>query len=220
MTLRISAICGLVAPITFIAGWLIGSLAQPDEYSMIDHDISDLGALTANSPWVYNQIGANLTGLLLCALTLGLWPTVGTRLAARIGVVALAVFSVGQFLDGLFRVDCRAIDGRDGIALCENTGTSWHATAHAAESVLSILAAFVAMFALSRAFKKSAPWHDLWVASLAAGIGALFALVLLQVFAGAGLAERVASTILFAWVALVSYRLLRISKTFRATMTA
>jgi hypothetical protein len=28
--LRLSAICGLLAPITFIAGWLIGGLAQPD----------------------------------------------------------------------------------------------------------------------------------------------------------------------------------------------
>lgn len=176
---------------------------------MIDHDISDLGALTANSPWIYNQIGANLTGLLLCALTPGLWQTVGTRLSARIGVVAFAVFGVGTILDGLVRVDCRAIDGRDAIPLCENTGTSWHATAHAVESVISILAFFIAMFALARAFKKSAPWHDLWVASLAAGIGALVALVVLSI-PGAGLGERVASTILFAWVALVSYRLLRI----------
>jgi hypothetical membrane protein len=165
-----------------------------------------LGALTANSPWIYNQIGANLTGLLLCALALGLWQTVGTRLSARIGVVAFAVFSVGTFLDGLFRVDCRDID-----APCENTGgASWHATAHAMESVFSILGFFIAMFALSRAFKKSARWHDLWVATLAAGIGAMSALVVLSI-PGAGLGERVASTILFAWVALVSYHLLRIS---------
>jgi hypothetical protein len=86
LPLRAAAICGLLAPITFVAGWLLGGLAQPDAYSVVDHDISDLGALTADEPWLYHQLGANLTGLLLCALALGLWKAVGTSLAARLGL--------------------------------------------------------------------------------------------------------------------------------------
>jgi hypothetical protein len=35
-------------------------------------EISDLGAVTASSSWIYNPIGANLTGLLVVALALGL----------------------------------------------------------------------------------------------------------------------------------------------------
>ena len=174
MPLRVSAVCGLIAPITFIAGWLLGGLAQPDEYSLVDHDISDLGALTAHRPWLYNQIGSNLTGLFIVALSLGLWRTVGTRLSARIGVTALAVFGVGTFLDGLLRLDCRKID-----AGCDRSA-SWHGTAHLVETGFTVLGVFVAVFALALAFRKSASWHDLWVVTLAAGILAIVALVLLS----------------------------------------
>jgi hypothetical protein len=65
VSLRVSALCGLLAPVTFIVGWLAGGLAQPGAYSFVRDDISDLGALTANRAWIYNQIGANLTGLLM-----------------------------------------------------------------------------------------------------------------------------------------------------------
>jgi hypothetical protein len=41
---------------------VVGGLAQPDAYSAADDDVFDLGALTASSAWIYNQIGANLTG--------------------------------------------------------------------------------------------------------------------------------------------------------------
>jgi hypothetical membrane protein len=205
VALRFAAICGLLTPVTFIAGWLIGGLAQPDEYSVIDHDISDLGALTADKPWLYNQLGANLSGILVFVLALGLWRAVGAGLSARIGVIALGMFGVGQFLDGLFRLDCRAID-----AGCDNSAASWHETAHEIESPFTILGLLVAMFALARAFKRSTRWRNLWVASLVAGIVTLVTLVALLPV-GAGLAERIASTAFFVWVALVSYRLLRIA---------
>jgi Protein of unknown function (DUF998) len=211
--LRVSAICGLLAPITLIAGWLLGGLAEPDAYSVVDYDISDLGALTADTPWLYNQLGANLTGLLLLALALGLWKTVGTSLAGRIGVAAFGVFAVGTFLDGLFRLDCREIDsGCDRFA-------SWHGTAHAVETAFTVLGVFVAVFALARAFKKSPRWHDLWVPTVAAGLAALASLALLSL-AGDGLAVRVGTTILFAWVALVSYRLLRIAQELTARVSS
>ena len=43
-------------------GWIAGGLAQPDAYSVARDDISDLGAVTASSSWIYNRIGTNLTG--------------------------------------------------------------------------------------------------------------------------------------------------------------
>ena len=205
MSLRLSAVCGLLVPVTFIAGWLIGGLAQPDAYSFVDDDISDLGALTADSPWIYNQIGTNLTGILIVALVLGLWKAVGAGLAARIGVIALGVNGVGTFLDGLFRLDCRKID-----AGCDSTA-SWHGNAHYVETAFTVLGIFVAVFALAVAFKRSAHWRDLWIPSLTAGVAAIASLVLVS-GVGQGLAVRVATTILYAWIALVSYRLLRIAE--------
>ena len=68
---RLAAILGLAAPVTFVAGIVLGDLAQPDAFSPANDDISDLGALTASSPWLYNQVAANLTGLLVVGLAHG-----------------------------------------------------------------------------------------------------------------------------------------------------
>ena len=73
MPLRAAGVCGFLALVTSTLGWVVGGLAQPGAYSAADDDVSDLGALTASSAWIYNQIGANLTGLLVMTLALGLW---------------------------------------------------------------------------------------------------------------------------------------------------
>jgi hypothetical membrane protein len=61
---RIAGVCGLLAFVTFNVAWIAGGLAQPSAYSVANDDISDLGAMTAASPWIYNRVGANLTGIL------------------------------------------------------------------------------------------------------------------------------------------------------------
>ena len=124
---RIAGVCGLLAFVTSAVGWIAGGFAQPSSYSVADDDISDLGAVTASSAWIYNQLGANLTGLLVVVLALGLWQALSPDLLGRLGAVALLVAGVGGFLDGVFRLDCRGID-----AACTND--SWHSHAHKIES--------------------------------------------------------------------------------------
>jgi hypothetical membrane protein len=51
---RLAATCGLLAPLTYIAALVFGHLAQPDAFSSADDAISDLGAETASSAWIYN----------------------------------------------------------------------------------------------------------------------------------------------------------------------
>ena len=209
MALRICAWSGLLAPVVFTFAWLAGGLAQPDAHSLIDHAVSDLGALTADSPWLYNQIGANLTGLLVVALAAGLWKTVPPGVSGRVGVIALGVMGLGQFFDGLFRLDCQAIDA--GCDDGRGADPSWHAIAHQVESLITVLSLLVSVFVLARAFKKSPRWHDLRAVSLAAGIITIVVLIgLLSV--GQGLATLVALTVWFAWLALVSYRLLTVAR--------
>ena len=70
--LRAAGICGLLAFVTLTVGWIAGDLAQPDAYSSAHDDTSDLGAMTANAAWIYNQIGNNLTGILVVLFGLGL----------------------------------------------------------------------------------------------------------------------------------------------------
>jgi hypothetical membrane protein len=108
--LRAAGVCALVAFFTSAIGWAAGDLAQPAAFSSAKDDISDLGASTATSPWLYNQVGANLTGLLVMAAALGLWRALSPDLLGRIGAGALFIAGVGAFLDGLFRLDCRGID--------------------------------------------------------------------------------------------------------------
>jgi hypothetical protein len=212
--LRLSAWCGLLAPVAFTLAWLVGGLAQPDSYSTIDDSVSDLGALTADSPWLYNQIGANLTGLLVLALAAGLWKTVPPRLSGRVGVVALGVMGVGQFFDGLFRLDCQGID-----AGCGDADLSWHANAHEIESLFTVLGLLVSVFALARAFKQSPRWHDLRAVTLTAGFATIVVFVgLLPV--GGGLAVLGALSVWFAWLALVSYRLLTVARELESSGTS
>jgi hypothetical membrane protein len=78
-------------------GWIAGGIAQPDRFSSADDDISDLGALTASSPWLYNQIAANLTGLLVVGFALGVWRATSPDLFGRLGAAMLVAAGVGTF---------------------------------------------------------------------------------------------------------------------------
>jgi len=120
---RIAGACGLLAFVTFNVAWIAGGLAQPSAYSVANDDISDLGAMTAASPWIYNQVGANLTGVLVVLLVLGLWRALSPDVVGRIGAAVLVAEGISTFFDGIFHLDCRGID-----AACDNA--SWHSHAH------------------------------------------------------------------------------------------
>jgi uncharacterized protein DUF998 len=124
---RIAGICGLIAFVTFNVAWIAGGLAQPPAYSVANDDISDLGAMTAASPWIYNQVGANLTGILVVLLGLGLWRALSPDVVGRTGAAVLVAEGISTFFDGIFNLDCRGID-----AACDNV--SWHSRAHKIES--------------------------------------------------------------------------------------
>jgi len=42
MPLRAAAICGLLAPVSFVAGLVLGDFAQPDRFSPANDNISDI----------------------------------------------------------------------------------------------------------------------------------------------------------------------------------
>src|SRR3954447_20295625 len=147
MPARIAAICGLLAFVTVNIGWIVGGLAQPAGYSVANDDISDLGADTASSSWIYNRIGANLTGLLVVALALGLWRALSPDVFGRLGAGALLVVGTGLVLDGFFHLDCRGIDTG-----CTND--SWHSHAHKIESGITGVATIAAPLILALAFRR------------------------------------------------------------------
>lgn len=212
MPLRLAAICGLLAPVTFVVGLVGGDLVQPEAFSPADDNISDIGAQTAESAWLYNQIASNLCGLLILTFALGLWRALGTGWIARLGAIGLAVLGVLRFLEGFLRLDCRGID-----AGCEND--SWQADAHGIESGIAAALLFIVPPVLAFAFRRLPEWRDLWLPTLLAvpaviGISVLFSII------GDGAATRAASVGWFLWLGLIAFRLLRIAEGSRVRTAA
>lgn len=201
MLLRTAGVCAILAFVTSALGWITGDLAQPAAFSPAKDDISDLGALTASSPWLYNQVGANLTGLLVMVAALGLWSAASPEVLGRIGAGALFVAGLGSFLDGLLRLDCQGID-----AGCVND--SWHADAHKWESRFTVAATLLAPIVLAFAFRRIPGWRSVWLPSLLVLPAIIFGNAVFSVL-GAGAATRAGTAIWFVWLAYVGLRLLR-----------
>ena len=203
MPLRAAAICGLLASVTFVAGLVLGDFAQRDTFNPADDNISDLGAQTADQAWLYNQIAANLNGILIVAFALGLWRALGSGWLARLGVLGLAVIGVTRFLEGFLRLDCGGMD--DG---CENT--SWQSDAHGIESGIASALFFLVPPMLAFAFRRLPQWRDLWLSTLLA-VPVVVAMSILFSVIGDGAAVRAASITWFIWLGLLAWRLLRLA---------
>jgi Protein of unknown function (DUF998) len=195
-----AGVCGVLALVTVSVGYIGGALAQPDAYSSADDDTSDLGALTANMAWINNQIGSNLTGILIILLGLGLWRAVSPDVLGRIGAGAVMLTGLGFFLDGFFRLDCRGIDSG-----CTND--SWHSAAHKMNNRF-LFVQVAAPLILAFAFRRIPEWRGAWLPSLLA-VPAAIVCGLLFSFLGDGASQRAANLTLLAWFAFLGVRLMR-----------
>jgi hypothetical protein len=196
---RLLGLCGPAAFVTFTAGWFAGDRVQPAAFSPANDDISDLGATSAASPWLYDQLAANLSGLLIAGLAVGLWRALAPSRLGRLGAAALFVAGFGMLLDGVFRLDCQGFQTG-----CRND--SWHAHAHKLESGVTATASVLALVLLAVAFRRLPQWRRAWRAVLAAVPGVAVVSALLSPL-GAGTAARAGSTVLLAAFAYVGWRL-------------
>ena len=201
MPARVGGLAALLGFVAFTIGSIAGGLAQPDAYSFANDDISDLGAVTANSAWLYNQVTANLSGFLVAVVGLALWRALSPDVVGRVGAAALVATGISYFFDGIFRLDCRGID-----AGCENV--SWHADAHKLESRISAALILGTPFVLAFAFRRNREWRGAWLPTLLAvpiglAIGIPFSAL------GSGAAQRATTWVWFAWLAYVGVRLLQ-----------
>lgn len=200
----VSAICGMAAgPVLLAAGWA-ATMAQPDEFSFVSNATSDLGADTADLRWVSNQLGSNLPGLLVLVFAIGLWNMLGGHRSARIGTGLVAAVGLGFFLTGIFTLDCREIDTG-----CENN--SWQASVHLTVAGLLVLALFLSPFVVARALRFAEGWRDLRVPSLVCGVLTVAAAIAGSVL-GEGLGAYAAVVPWFAWITILSVRMLRVAQ--------
>ena len=199
--LRAAGLCGLVAFVTFNVGWIAGDAAQPRAFSPANDDISYLGALTASKPWLYNQLAANVSGVLVIVLGIGLWRALGPTRLGRAGGAALVATGVGTFLDGIFRLDCQPID-----AGCSND--SWHSHAHKIESGFTVAATFLALVLLALAFRRIPRWRDSWLPTIATVPAVVVANVVFSPIGG-GAATRAGTVVVFLTIAFIGFRLIQ-----------
>ncbi|MGH8515170.1 MAG: DUF998 domain-containing protein [Gammaproteobacteria bacterium] len=175
--------------------------AQPDAYSSADDATSDLGALTANKAWISNQIGSNLTGILIILLGLGLWRALSPDVLGRIGAGAVMLTGLGLFLEGFLRLDCRGIDSG-----CTNE--SWHSSAHTMNNRFGVVATIAAPLILAFAFRRIPAWRGAWLPSLLVLPASIACGVLFSVL-GDGASQRAGNLTLFAWFVFLAVRLIR-----------
>ncbi len=198
---RAAALAGLIAFVTFNLGWILGDFAQRPAFSPAHADISHLGAMTASSPWLENQIASNLSGLLIVALAVGLWLALSPSRLGRLGAATLAAMGVSIFLDGFLRLDCQPID-----AGCSND--SWHSHAHKINSGFLSILSFVSVLLLALAFRRLPRWRNSWLPLLAT-IPASFIVALPFSVIGSGAAQRAANGVVIATIAFIAFRLLQ-----------
>ncbi len=206
---RLAALLGVAGPVVFTLGWGIGQTVQDGHYDPGRDDISDLGALTAQHPWIV------LTGQALCGVATAVFALVALRFlvrdsrAGRAGawLLALSGLGLGNLLDTLFRLDCRAADGCDTA----RRTASWHGTIHEIGGV-TILVLAMAPLVLTMAFRQLPGWTGFAQASQAVGSVQLLlvmASLALRGHDGSGYAQRAVGLLASAWMITLAVRILR-----------
>ena len=204
-----AGIAGVAGQILFTLGWFMAGVFQGDAYSVVRHDISDMGALGAPYPWVL-LIPQSIAGA--CTIIFGVAgfrpALVGTRGRTLATTLLVLPLGVGNLLSPAFRLDCRVADG----CTVEETVRSWHATVHSILGVLLLVAA-VAPFVVARCLRRSPQWARLSRTSTWFGVAiavAMVATIILGESAVGGLAQRIFALLAAAWVAVLAGWLLRL----------
>ncbi len=195
--------------VVFNLGWLAAGALQAGGYSVASHDVSDLGALTAQSPWVVLTAGGIAGALTILFALVALRPALavpgrGTALGAWL--LAASLMGLDNLSDAFFRLDCRAAD--QGCTTAAAAG-SWHGTTHLVVGVISAVATIAAPFVLAPRMRRADGWRDLARPTILFGL--LFLAVLVSYAAlegktGGGYLQRVAIVLLSTGVAALALR--------------
>jgi hypothetical protein len=201
------AVAAIAGQLLFVEGVLVLGVIEHGGYSPGRHDVSDLGALTAQHATLY-RLSAGISGLVTIVFALSLLPVLG-RTA---WLVALSLPGLDNLTDGFFRLDCRAADR--GCDMTAATG-SWHGTAHVVSFVIAALATIPASFALSRAMRRAEGWEDLARPTRIYGIVVVAVLVATGASSGTALqgwSQRAAIVVVIAGVAALAWRVIRLDR--------
>ncbi|MAG36921.1 MAG: hypothetical protein CL878_11860 [Dehalococcoidia bacterium] len=206
---RSLALCGVAAPILFIATFTVLGMFR-DDYSPIKHFVSELGATGVQNAAAQN---ANfvVTGLLIMSFAVGLFRAIGSNKRAKIAAGLVVSTGAGLAGSGIFPGDRLPVPPEPSVS----------ALLHYTFAGLAFLAIVSAILVFSRSLPRSEPWLTFRRYSLITGVVASGLLVLtwlsvpsasgipsLQQWAG--LFQRLFAVTWLLWVAVMAIRLFRL----------
>jgi hypothetical membrane protein len=200
------------AQLLFLAALFVAQAVQRDGYKPSRYDISDLGSLTADHPWVLLVPEAVAGAVTVAFALLVLRPLVG---GPGPWLLAASLVGLDDVSVALFRLDCRRVDTG---CTDEIRTASWHAQVHEVVGFLAVVATVLALLALAHRFRRLERWADL--ARPAVVLAALF-LAAMLVYAwresrpGGGIAQRLAVLLVVAFFAALVRRVLALSSLTR-----
>lgn len=211
---RVLAVGAIAGQLLVTAAWLIGETLQTGGYSVARHDISDLGALTADRPWVI-LIGQGVSGALTMAFALfalrRALAAVGHHGPVSAWLVALSAAGLDDLSDAFFRLDCRAAD----VGCTEVVATSsWPGAIHGIVGSVTFAILVIAPFALARRMRLVPAWRSLAWPALGYGVllaAAVAVFVALSISAAGGYAQRAVALLGSVGVIALALRVLAIT---------
>ncbi len=187
-SLRLLAICGMIAPIWLTIVMVVSSSMYAG-YDPVTQYVSELGAVRSPVAWIFNLLGLGVYGLLLIAFSYGLYQGIKESL---VGPALLVISGVGYILAGIFPMPLPA---------------------HSLAFLILAISINLSCFALPVCFKRDNRWKSLQKYTLLTGILALIFLVVLllgSLIEIVGLIERIWGTILSIWIFVLAVRLYRL----------
>ena len=202
-TLRLLAICGIVAPILFITMVITLGLLRPG-YDPVTQFQSELGA-TGTQNAIFMDINFVLVGILIVAFALGLHRGISKGVGSKTGPALLAINGAFGGAQGIFPAD----PGEKVVSFSGNM--------HNLVGLISLIAFILGLLVIARRLKNDPLWQDYRSYTRITGF------VMLGVFVGGflflfllpwhGLTQRLLFLIPAAWAEVMAIRLLRLSTT-------
>jgi hypothetical protein len=178
---------------------VVGTLAQPDGFDVIEDPTSDVGADTANLAWFSNLVGSVVPGLLLLVFAYGLWPWLASSRSGRIGTFLIGAVATGTVVTGLATEDCRAMDPG-----CSNDSSE--VVVHSIAALVLAISVLVSPFVVARSLRNRPAWEDLRRVTLVLGVITVVGTVAGSAI-GVGLGAYAAVVPYFVWLFVLAQRL-------------
>jgi len=188
---RLSAMCGIAAPICYVAASIIGGILKPG-YSPLAEYVSAIGVGGDVASYVMNFGGFFLCGLFLLFFAPGLWKRIGFDETTKMIVPVIIGISGSGFLIMSF--------------------FPWDNSMH---GPTTFFASFVgiAPFFSTFIFRKDERWKSYWLFSLILVVSTILIAILLKFAIPTlpGLYQRMTFTPAFLWVEVIAFRLFKLA---------